>query len=298
MSLPHTNYIHISQEKTFFEAINELKTSLNSLKTIIPNVATSNIDKKINEYFIIIYNLIDRLINIVNVNNIQNESMQRKNEEKIRILYGKIFTKDLKNEILDNKIAALTKKEKEYELLKLKTGAIVCNGQVICNERKDNEIMILRTENSLLKSAIKNNEDLLKEKNDIINSLNNDIATYKNQCDDMNKFKHGKYSSFSNINININESDYSQRKNKNKKPLGCYNNTMQSSNSQNSSNNNNSGIKNIYSAYQMNSQLINRLYKHKNKKKLDNKEEILQYDNLIKNKNENKVLSNNKINNN
>ena len=46
---------------------------------------------------------------------------------------------------------------------------------------KDNEIIILRTENSLLKNAIKNNEDLLKEKNEMINSLNNDYQCIKNK---------------------------------------------------------------------------------------------------------------------
>ena len=266
MSLSQTNYMDISLEKTFFETINELKTSVNSIKSMIQNVTTSNIYEKINEYFIIIYNIIDKLININKENNIQNESIQRKNEEKIRLLYGKIFNKKLMNEILENKIANLTKKEKEFELLKQKTGAIVCNGQVICNERKDNEIIILRTENSLLKCAIKNNEDLLKEKNDIINGLNKDIAIYKSNCDELNKIKHGKYSSFSNINININESDCSQKKSKNKKPLcGYNNNTMKSLKSQNLSNNSSNGMKNIYSTYQMNSQLINRLSKNINK---------------------------------
>ena len=287
MSLSHTNYMDISLEKTFFETINELKTSVNSIKSMIQNVTTSNIHEKINEYFIIIYNIIDKLININKENNIQNESIQRKNEEKIRLLYGKIFNKKLMNEILENKIANLTKKEKEFELLKQKTGAIVCNGQVICNERKDNEIIILRTENSLLKCAIKNNEDLLKEKNDIINGLNKDIAIYKSNCDELNKIKHGKYSSFSNINININESDCSQKKSKNKKPLcGYNNNTMKSLKSQNLSNNSSNGMKNIYSTYQMNSQLINRLSKNINKNIIENKEDLLQYYSLSKNKNE------------
>lgn len=60
----------------------------------------------------------------------------------------------------------LSRKEKEYQLLKKNRN--ICNGKIICKERKDNEILILRIENSLLKSTIKNNEDLIKEKNDLI----------------------------------------------------------------------------------------------------------------------------------
>jgi hypothetical protein len=305
MSVTHTKCKQISLEKNFFELMNELKTKLNSLKSFILSGATSNIDKKIDEYFIIIYNLLEGLINITKANSIQNESMHRKNEEKIRILYSKNFNKKLMNDILENRINILSKKEKEYELLKLKTGAIVCNGQIICNERKDNEIIILRTENSLLKSAIKNNEDLLKEKNDIINALNNDITTFKSQLDELNKYRHGKYSSFSNINININESktDYNQKTIINKKPLCCYNNTLQAFkskknlgiNNQNETNNNNA-LKNIYSAYQMNSQMINRLYKNRNKNRLDSKERIMHYYNESKNNKDNKDSSNKKTN--
>lgn len=60
----------------------------------------------------------------------------------------------------------LSRKEKESQLLKKNRS--ICNGKIICKERKDNEILILRIENSLLKSTIKNNEDLIKEKNDLI----------------------------------------------------------------------------------------------------------------------------------
>ena len=75
----------------------------------------------------------------INANNNQKESLMRKNENDLRALYSKYFGQKLINEVQENKLSALHKKEKEYELLKQKTGAIVCNGQVICNERKENE---------------------------------------------------------------------------------------------------------------------------------------------------------------
>ena len=182
----------------------------------------------------------------------QNEIIQRKDEQNIRNLYGKLFNEKLVNEILENKLYILKKKEKEYELLKQKTGAIICNGKVICNERKDNEIIILRTENSLLKSTIKNNEDLLKEKKEIINSLNNDILLYKNQIEELRKIKQGKYSSFSNINININE----PKKEYNNKKMKSKNYNINDNQKLNNTINNKNGINNIYSSYQMNSQFF------------------------------------------
>ena len=110
-------------------------------------------------------NDIVKIINKIYIDFTQLENIRRKDEEKIRNFYKKYFIFELDKEVLEYKIKHLKQKEKEYELLKEKTGAIFCNGKLICNERKDNEIIILRTENSLLKNEIKNIEDLLKEKN-------------------------------------------------------------------------------------------------------------------------------------
>ena len=48
----------------------------------------------------------------------------------------------------------LLRKEKEYELIKEKTGIVVVNNKIINNDRKENEIFILRKENSILKDTI------------------------------------------------------------------------------------------------------------------------------------------------
>ena len=196
----------INKEQNSFNILKKLKEIINSLESNIASDINSDIYIKLKENFTELSSLLEILKNTINTNNKQKESLLRKNENDLRVLYGKYFNQKLINEVQENKISALQKREKEYELLKQKTGAIVCNGQVICNERKENEIIILRTENSLLKTAIKNNEDLLKEKNEIISSLNNDILLYKTQIDELRREKYRKYSSFSNINININES--------------------------------------------------------------------------------------------
>ena len=271
------------QEKNISNILNELKNSINNLQKLLINSTDINISKEINNKFVEIRKFLETLTNIINSNIMQNESLQRKDEQNIRILYSKYFTQKLINEVLENKILILNKKEKEYELLKQKTGAIICNGQIICNERKDNEIIILRTENSLLKTAIKNNEDLLKEKNEIINSLNNDIILYKNQIAELHKEKNGKYSSFSNISININESKKEITNNKSIKNNSYVDSIkLCSSNIKNEGENkvnkkyiNNKN--NIYSSYQMNSHLINRINNIKNKNKVNNKEIIFQH---------------------
>ena len=232
----NSNNIH--QKKDIFKILEDLKNMIKELKSLMPNNIAHEIDEKINGYFIKIKEFIYSIKEITNANNIQNESLRRKDEQSIRILYTKIFNQKLVNEVLENKIFILNKKEKEYELLKQKTGAIVCNGQVICNERKDNEIIILRTENSLLKAAIKTKEDLFKEKNDIINSLNNDIILYKRKIKELHKIKHGKISSFSNINININETKKENSQNNIKSNKNnFYMNSLQV-NSSNKNNNN------------------------------------------------------------
>ena len=285
-----------NNEQNSTNILKKLKDIINSVESIIVSDINSDINIKIKEYFTKLNSLLEILKNAINTNYNQNESLLRKNENDLRMLYGKYFNQKLINEVQENKLSALHKRDKEYELPKQKTGAIVCNGQVICNERKENEIIILRTENSLLKTAIKNNEDILKEKNEIISGLNNDILLYKVQIDELRREKYRKYSSFSNINININESkkDFNKKKAINNK---TYLNNVVSSNkekiiSNNKKNNNNNlnnkknvanknnlnNLNNIYSSYQINSQLINKINKNNT---LNN--EICQINNRSKN---------------
>lgn len=88
----------------------------------------------------------------------QYESILRYNENKLRLLYSDIYNLKIKNAFLENNIDILLKKEKELKLVKEKTGVIVENGMIVYNDRKDNEIFILRTENSTLKNIININE--------------------------------------------------------------------------------------------------------------------------------------------
>jgi len=148
--------------------------------------------KEIEQYLKEINILFDKvLIDRKNSNFDYYESILRRDENTIRKLYGDLLHEKLLKEVLEEKIIILLQFQKEYELVKRKTGVIVCEGKVICNERKDNEIVILRTENSTLKQVISDKEKEINFLNEKINLLNREIS----------KLKKNK----TNINININD---------------------------------------------------------------------------------------------
>ena len=110
------------------------------------------------------------------------ESILRKLENNVRYLYSDIFNLKIKNTFLENNIDILLKKEKEYMLVKEKTGIVVENGAIVYNDRKDNEIFILRKENSTLKNVIVSHE---KEIKDIKNKFNNEKRLFEKQVTDL-----------------------------------------------------------------------------------------------------------------
>ena len=142
------------------------------------------------------------------------ESLLNLNEQKIRILYSDIFNLKIKNLFLENNIDLLLKKEKEYMLVKEKTGILVENGKIVYNDRKENEIIILRVENSNLKDVINRNEKVLLEINENFKNekenydkqilhLNHQINQLKYKLKQSNPKLKGK--SISSININTND---------------------------------------------------------------------------------------------
>ena len=148
----------------YLETIN---SSINALQKYYQNNLKSqekSIQNKINSYFSQINSILNLLSEEKDNILYQYESSLRKNEQKIRILYSDIFNLKVKNTFLENNIDILLKKEKEYRLVKEKTGVVVENGAIVYNDRKENEIFILRKENSNLKNVILKNE---KESNDI-----------------------------------------------------------------------------------------------------------------------------------
>ena len=113
-----------------------------------------------------IENLFNKYINdMKDFYNYQYENILRFYEQKIRILQENIFNLELKKRILEESNYNLLKKEKEYDLIKAKTGILVQNGKIINNNIKENEILILKKENSILKDTIeKQRLDIIKGK--------------------------------------------------------------------------------------------------------------------------------------
>ena len=139
------------------------------------------------------------------------ENYLRKLENNKRELIKKYFEKKLKNEAMENKIEEYIEIEEEYEEMKNKLKYE--NGRFLDNDRKENEIIILRQENVNLKKYIfdieKKNKEIIIEKEKEINNLKENIKELAIKIEEKQK----ELNLFSNININIsngtNKNNYS-----------------------------------------------------------------------------------------
>ena len=295
------------EKKNTEEIINkeDLLSYINNIKRLLEkNIPQSEtfLMKRINVLLIKITSLFDSILK-ENELVLKYELMLRNNENIIRNLYKNIFILKSTIDYQENTIINFVSKEKEYEKLKEKTGAFYSNGKLVYNERKDNEIMILRTENSNLKSFIENKENALKIKDSEIFKLkeqlllfnkkkkNNDKKKNKNNNNSLSNFNDLKYS-YSNININFNEitnpevlnNCNSTYKNKNKSSTGTIDKTIYIPPQLR----NDLSLKELFTRRN-----IYNLYHHKlikNKKLLDN------YDKINQLSNEEKYISVNKSN--
>ena len=237
--------------------INNIILLKNYFEKNIKNNESSEIEK-INSYFAQISSILNLLSDEKDNIFSQYESSLRKNEQHIRSLYSDIFNLKIKNIFLENNIEVLLRKEKEYRLVKEKTGIYVENGAIIYNDRKENEIFILRKENSTLKNVITNTE---KELNELKDKYKADKKMYETKISKLNhkleqlklKIKQNnhkvKNKSYSSLNTNSNNITTPNLKlnfsiNNNSVSKG-YNNSRPKTNRENNNNNiNNSNIAN------------------------------------------------------
>ena len=149
----------------------------------------------------------------------QLENHIKKLECDIRYFMQKEFQNKIKRDTLEMKLNAYMEMENEFEELKEKVKYE--GGKFLNNERKDNEIIILRQENSLLKKDI----EKYKENNDIYESKikleQETITELKKQISSLNKkvtkiekenIKQPNNNNNSSINININNNGNSSSK--------------------------------------------------------------------------------------
>jgi hypothetical protein len=90
-------------------------------------------------------------------------------EQSNRYLVKQNFLKQTKIDILENEIDSYIEMEEEFDEMKEKLKYE--NGKFLHNEKKENEILILRAENSNLKKIIDKNERTIEEKELIIESI-------------------------------------------------------------------------------------------------------------------------------
>ena len=105
------------------------------------------------------------------------ENIIKSLEQQIRKLYKTIMYQNLQIDSMENQIISYIEMEEEFE--ELKTKVKYDEGEFLMNERKDNEILIIRAENSNLKNIIKSLENDALLKNERILRLTKKLKNYE-----------------------------------------------------------------------------------------------------------------------
>ena len=256
--------LHCEFEKISNNKISVIDNILSNINSVLINFIHNQSSNYINNYESLLQKTEMQLRN-----HIRNENMLR-----------------LQRDTLENKIKVLLIRDEEYENLKKVTNVIVENGKFIINDRKENEILILKSENSNLKKAIIKYEIELENKNKKEKELKNEIKklinTYEKQIKELKKnFSSSKKEKHSNSSINININDLSSNININNN--SCYKKRKIDNSSLNISKSNNTNI------FFNNSPTINE------NMKTPNKISTVSYSNRIKKSKENILETQNNI---
>ena len=131
------------------------------------------------------------------------ESIIRNLESKQRILTKNYFQQKLQIDAMENKIEEYMEMEDEFE--EMKTKLKYEDGRFLNNDRKDNEILIIRGENSILKTEINKLEEKVKSMEEMLNSKEKKIQEINTELEKIkNKFEQKNETNISpSININI-----------------------------------------------------------------------------------------------
>ena len=135
---------------------------------------------------------------------VQYENLLQKFEQNERRLLKRQFQHRLQREAMENKLSELMDMEEEFEEMKAKLKYE--DGKFLTNDRKDNEILIIRGENTNLKKAIGSLEEKVKSHEKTIEDYNKEISSLKGLNEELKsklEEKQKELNLFSNININI-----------------------------------------------------------------------------------------------
>ena len=131
------------------------------------------------------------------------ENIIRNLESKQRILTKNYFQQKLQIDAMENKIEEYMEMEDEFE--EMKTKLKYEDGRFLNNDRKDNEILIIRGENSILKTEINKVEEKVKSLEEIINTKEKKIEEINKELEKMkNKFEQKNETTNISPSININ----------------------------------------------------------------------------------------------
>ena len=170
-------------------------------------------------------NIKTKNINLTTDQKASYENIIKNLESRERRLYKSIFQDKLRNDAMESKIGEYMEMETEFEELKAKLKYE--GGRFLNNDRKDNEIIIIRSENTNLKNIIKKLEDKIEKNNELqlskdrlINDLKEKIkALEKNKIEIKNNINNSvreQLNLINGINININSGLNTKNKQKGK----------------------------------------------------------------------------------
>ena len=164
-------------------------------------------------------------INIEETNFVEYESIIKNLESKQRILTKNVFQQKLQIDAMENKIEEYMEMEDEFE--EMKTKLKYEDGRFLNNDRKDNEILIIRGENSILKNEINKLEEKVKSLEEEVNKkdlkieeLNKELENLKNKFDE----KQNEANTAPSININISNVHSNSNINNNNNEINNMNN--------------------------------------------------------------------------
>ena len=155
----------------------KIKTLINYLKEIVYILLNNKFKNNCKE------NISQNNDNDNNILQLQNEIY--KYQADIRNLIKKEFEYIIQKDAMETKINSYKEMEKEYDILKEKVKYE--EGRFLNNERKDNEILILREENSNLKKEIIKKENNSKNYESLIENEKMKIKELKSQINQLNK---------------------------------------------------------------------------------------------------------------
>ena len=164
-------------------------------------------------------------INIEDTNFLEYESIIKNLESKQRILTKNVFQQKLQIDAMENKIEEYMEMEDEFE--EMKTKLKYEDGRFLNNDRKDNEILIIRGENSILKNEINKLEEKVKSLEEEVNKkdlkieeINKELENLKNKFDE----KQNEANTAPSININISNVHSNSNINNNNNEINNMNN--------------------------------------------------------------------------